>query len=88
MKRTQYLILYNDNDVFFCEATNLCDCIRQLAGYTGDCSALFEKAINGLSETEDFIAMYNHFSSYRIERVYLIDKIIYDKEQLKQGSRE
>jgi len=75
----RYLILYDDNDIFFCEAENLHDCIRQLASYTGDCSALFEKAINGLSESEDFIAMYNHFSNYTIRSVYLIDKIIYDR---------
>ena len=81
--KKQYLIVYNFDQLTVIEAEDIGDCITQFAEYTGNAYDLFKKALLGLSvdNSDDFIKMYNHFSNYEINRIYLIDKVIYDVKQ-------
>lgn len=78
----KYLIIYDDALYVEFEASSLYACIVDFAKYTGCCSALFEKAISGIdyNAAGDFVDMYNHFSCYKIRKIYLVDKEIYKEE--------
>ena len=73
----KYLILYDYGNYVIFDAYSINDCMIQLAEYTGDDTELFMKAINGVSEIEACIEMYNHFSTYVVHAVYQIEKEIY-----------
>ena len=77
MEMNKYLIIYNDERTFICEAVSLHDCVVKFAKYTGVYCELFEKAIIALSADKDFIDMYNHFSQYDIDYIYQINKEFY-----------
>ena len=75
-----YLVLYDDEGYARIDAENLGDCIIKFADYVGDTTDLFLKALKGCHAPEDYVKMYEHFSSYNINAILLIQQVIYDAE--------
>ena len=75
-----YLVLYDDEGYVYIDAENLRDCIIKFADYVGVATDLFLKALKGCNTPTDYIKMYEHFSSYKINAILLIQQVIYDAE--------
>ena len=77
-----YLIFYDNEDFVFVDAENIEDCIIQMADYTGDNSDLFLKALKGCRTSKDYVNMYNHFSNYDINSIFILKETVYEKEEM------
>lgn len=75
-----YLICYDYNSYDFITAQDEKDCILSFAKHVGCDTKLFEKALKGCTNLQDCMDMYNHFSSYQIDKIAVIDKILYCRE--------
>lgn len=75
-----YLVLYDDEGYVRIDAENLRDCIIKFADYVGVTTDLFLKALKGCNAPTDYVKMYEHFSSYNINAILLIQHVIYDAE--------
>lgn len=75
-----YLICYDYNNYDFITARDEKNCILSFAKYVGCNTKLFEKALSGCINLQDCIDMYNQFSSYQIDKIVIVDKILYDRE--------
>jgi hypothetical protein len=64
---------------FMKNAVSFKDMIIHLADYTGSNCDLFIKALKGMVEVEDMVAIYNMFSSYEIDRVFKVEEIVYER---------
>ena len=82
MKQEMYFVEFIDgSSPFFTKnAVSFKDMIIQLSDYTGANCPLFIKALHGVSEESDIVAMYNMFSSYTVDRVLKVESIAYDRE--------
>lgn len=75
-----YIVLYDYESYAYIDAENLEDCIIKFADYVGDNTDLFLKALRGCNAPTDYVKMYEHFSSYNINAILLIQHVIYDAE--------
>ncbi len=66
---------YNDTAEF--EASSLKDLFAQFAEYNGDDYRIHLKAMNAMETVEDFVDLWDKFSSTRISAIYEISNIIY-----------
>lgn len=74
-----YIVIYDtDCEYTKIDAANIEDCIMQFAEYTGDNSDLFQKALLGCIDVNDYVDMYNHFGQFTIQAIHIIDKTLYD----------
>ena len=82
LKYEKYFVEFLDGSTpFFTQnAVAFKDMIIQLADYTGTNCPLFIKALKGCSEESDMVAMYNHFSSWTVERILKVECIAYERE--------
>lgn len=76
---TKYMIIYEVDSYTTIEADGIKDCIMKLAEHTGHKSLLFKIALQGCNTAEECIAMYEEFSSDRIEYIYAISDTVYKK---------
>ena len=80
-----YLITYDEYgdyigyQVYTDKASSLKDLLINFAKYCGDDSPTFEKAIGAMVSVEEFIELWNRFSSTAICGIYEIDNIVYDR---------
>lgn len=72
----KYLIMYNDIYEIL-ENENIDSLMRSFAEYTGDYCDLLEKAFNGCVTAEDYVDMYNHFSTNCIDNIFVISSTLY-----------
>ena len=81
MKREMYFVEFTDGtSPFFTQnAVSFKDMIIQLADYTATNCPLFIKALHGVEEERDMVAMYNMFSSWTVERILKVERISYDR---------
>ena len=79
--KEMYLVEFIDGSTpFFTKnAAVFKDMIIQLADYTGANCPLFIKALYGVSEESDLVALYNLFSSYTVDRVLKVERIVYER---------
>ncbi len=84
LKYEKYFVEFLDGSTpFFTQnAVAFKDMIIQLADYTGANCPLFIKALKGVSEESDIVALYNMFSSFEIERILKVECIVYEREGL------
>ena len=82
VKYEMYFVEFLDgSSPFFTQnAVSFKDMIIQLADYTGTNYPLFIKALKGVSEEDDIVALFNVFSSYTVERILKIERIAYERE--------
>ena len=79
IKFEQYLILY-DYERVFCtnNAVSLKDCLVQYLDYTGNNRPLLRKALNGMETEQEMVELINAMTTYTIEHIFKIDKVIYE----------
>ena len=83
LKEQFYLFLFADDSYY--EMTcgiSFKDAVQEMSKYTNTSSELFFKALKGFEENDidDIVQLYNHFSWKTIEKVYTIDKLLYNEE--------
>lgn len=82
LKREMYFVEFTDGSspFFMKNAVGFKDMVIHLADYTAANCPLFIKALKGLSEETDIVALYNVFSSYEIERILKVECIAYERK--------
>lgn len=56
------------------------DALWEMAKYTGESSELLLKSLNGFEESDidGIVALFNHFAYHDIEKVYIVDEVLYE----------
>ena len=81
MKETFYLFEFVDGDLYEMTcAVSFKDAIWEISKYTGSGSELLLKCLKGFQEQDiqGMIDIFNHFSAYTIQKIYVIEKLLYD----------
>ena len=79
IKFEQYLILYDYERIFRTNnAVSLKDCLVQYLDYTGNNRPLLRKALNGMETEQEMIELINAMTTYTIEHIFKIDKVVYE----------
>lgn len=78
----KYYFTFTDGSFPYCaeDVKDFKEAMIKLIEYTGDNSSLLLKSLNGMTTEIEMVQLYNHFSTYTIELVFEIDKIIYPGE--------
>ncbi len=74
-----YLIMYDDEFSYYCEAESVKNCLLQFLNYIGEARAVMIKALEGLSTEKEMVDFINITDISDIEVVYEINKAIYSK---------
>ena len=82
-----YLVEFTDgSSPFFTKnSVGFKDMIIQLADSTSANCPLFIKALKGLSEESDIVALYNLFSTWEVSRILKIESVPYEKGRVSDG---
>jgi hypothetical protein len=82
MNFEKYFVEFIDGSLpFFTQkAVSFKDMIILLSDYTGTNCPLFIKALHGMTEIEDMVAIFNLFSSYEIDRILKVETVAYERE--------
>lgn len=88
MNETFYLVVFTDETVYEMKsAVSLRDAIWEVSKYKdGDLGNLFYKCLEKFTDedTNGIIDLYNHFSYNTIDKIYTVDKVIYDYKNVKK----
>lgn len=81
VKREMYFVEFTDGSspFFMRNAVAFKDMIIHLADCTGTNCPLFIKALSGLSEENDMVALFDVFSSWTIDRILKVETIFYER---------
>lgn len=81
-KTESYFVEFTDGSspFFMKKAVSFKDMIIHLADYTGTNCPLFIKALSGLSEENDMVALFDVFSSWTVDRILKVECISYEKD--------
>lgn len=80
-KEKFYLFTFVDESVYEMKCgISFKDALWEMAKYTGESSELLLKALNGFEESDidGMVALFNHFAYHSIEKVYIIDEVLYE----------
>lgn len=81
MKLTYYLFEFVDGTYYDMTcAVSFKDAILEMSKYTGSGSELFSKCLKGFQgdDIQGMIDIFNHFSTYTIQKIYVVEKLLYD----------
>ena len=84
IKKNYIIVSSEDNEAILVEATSIEECVVKYAEYCGENSELFQKAIIGLEEPDDYIGMYNHFAYRAIVNIIEAGTIFGEKDCLRK----
>ena len=80
-KEKFYLFTFVDESIYEMKCgISFKDALWEMAKYTGESSELLLKSLNGFEESDidSMVALFNHFAYHAIEKVYIIDEVLYE----------
>ena len=83
MEEKFYLFVFTDGNSYEMKCgISVKDAMWEMAKYRGVSSTLMLKCLKGFesNDTDDLVALYNHFAITPIERIYIVEHRIYPSE--------